>query len=152
MTKVILLERIERLGQIGDEVTVKAGHARNYLVPQGKALRATAENRAFFEKRRTVWEAQQLKKRSEAEKIAEKLQGDKVLTISRPASETGRLYGSIPLQTFLEEIEKQLDVRLGKNQLLLRRPVKEVGTHPLQVKLHPEVAFQLDAQVTRLET
>ena len=145
--EVILLERIEKLGQMGDVVKVKDGFARNFLLPQKKALRASKDNLAYFEKERVTLEANNLKQKQEAEIILDKL--DKFnLIIIRQAGETGQLYGSVntnDIKTALDENQFIVE----KNQIKLDKPVKELGVHNVSVKLHPEVQAIISVIVSR---
>ncbi len=144
---VILLERIEKLGQMGDVVKVKPGYARNYLLPQKKALRATKDNLSQFEGRRGQLEADNLKRREEAEKVAGKLNGLKVVIV-RQAAESGHLYGSVTLRDIAEEITNS-GFTVERRQVLLDKPIKAVGLYPLRVALHPEVIVAVSVNVAR---
>src|SRR5690348_9027163 len=134
---VILLERIERLGQMGEVVKVKPGFARNYLLPQKKALRATKENREHFEKQRAQLEAQNLTRRQDAEKVAEKLDGQTVIII-RQAGEFGQLYGSVTTRDIAAAITAA-GFTVDRRQIMLDVPIKTLGMHKTRVALHPEV-------------
>jgi large subunit ribosomal protein L9 len=147
--EVILLERVEKLGQMGDVVNVKPGFARNYLLPQRKALRATKENIAVFEGRRTHLEADNLKRRSEAEAVAKKLDGLKVVLV-RQSSDTDQLYGSVTPRDIAEAVTAA-GFRVERRQVTLDRPIKTVGLHPIRVVLHPEVIVTVTANVARSE-
>ena len=145
--EVILLERIAKLGQMGDVVRVRDGYGRNFLLPEGKALRATDENRARFETMKSELEARNLERRSEAEKVAEKLNG-KSFVVLRQAAETGQLYGSVS--------SRDIAVLLGENgfkveraQIALNAPLKYIGMHPVPVALHPEVESSITITVAR---
>jgi len=144
---VILLERIENLGQMGEVVKVKAGFARNFLLPKKKALRATKENREVFEKRRSQLEADNLKRREEAEKVGGKLNGLKV-SIVRQAAETGALYGSVTLRDIAEEITNS-GFTVQKSQVMLGQPIKTTGMHEVKISLHPEVKVTVTVTVAR---
>ncbi len=144
---VILLERIESLGQMGEVVKVKPGFARNYLLPKKKALRATKENREVFEKRRVQLEADNLKRREEAEKVGAKLNGLKI-TIVRQAAESGSLYGSVTLRDIADEITAA-GFTVQKSQVLLGQPIKELGVHDVRIGLHPEVRVTITVNVGR---
>lgn len=144
---VILLERIGRLGQMGDVVRVKDGYARNFLLPQGKALRATDENRKRFDKDRAQLEARNLELRKEAEAVAAKLQGQSFVTI-RQAGDTGQLYGSVSTRD-IAEVVTEGGFSVERRQILLDRPIKALGLHPVQVALHPEVAVKVQINVAR---
>src|SRR5262249_43529200 len=146
---VILLQRIEKLGQMGEVVRVKAGFARNYLLPQKKALRAPAANRARFEKQRAQLEANNLARRQEAEGISGKVDGITVIVI-RQAGETGHLYGSVSARDVAEAVTKA-GVTIDRNQVLMDRPIKMLGLHPVRVALHPEVVVSITANVAKSE-
>ena len=135
--EVILLERIEKLGQMGDVVKVKDGFARNFLLPQKKALRASEDNLAYFEKEKVTLEANNLKQKQEAEVILTKLD-DFNLIIIRQAGETGQLYGSVNTNDVKTSLNENGFV-VEKNQVKLDKPIKELGIHKVSVKLHPEV-------------
>jgi large subunit ribosomal protein L9 len=144
---IILLERIEKLGQMGDVVKVKAGFARNYLLPQKKALRATKENITFFETQRQHLEAENLKHRDEAQHVADKLDGLKVVII-RSAGEAGQLYGSVNARDIAAAVS-EAGFSIKRSQVVLERPVKSLGLFDLRVRLHPEVAATITANVAR---
>lgn len=146
---VILLERIERLGQMGDVVKVKPGFARNYLLPQKKALRATKENREYFEKQRAQLEAQNLNLRQDAEKVAEKLDGQSVIII-RQAGEFGQLYGSVTTRDIATAITAA-GFTVDRRQIMLDVPIKTLGLHKTRVALHPEVAVSVTLNVAQTE-
>jgi large subunit ribosomal protein L9 len=147
--EVILLERIEKLGQMGDVVKVKPGFARNYLLPQRKALRATKDNLKVFEGRRAQLEADNLKRRSEAEAVAKKVDGIKVVLV-RQASDTDQLYGSVTPRDIAEAVTAA-GFTIERRQVTLDRPIKTVGLHPIRVVLHPEVIVTVTANVARSE-
>jgi large subunit ribosomal protein L9 len=147
--QIILLERIGRLGQMGDVVNVKDGYARNYLLPQKKALRATEENLARFEKERTQLEARDLELKKEAEAVAAKLAGKSFLAI-RQAGDTGQLYGSVTTRD-LAEVVTAGGFSIDRRQIVLDRPIKTLGLHPTRVALHPEVIVQITLNVARSE-
>ena len=145
--EVILLERIEKLGQMGDVVKVKDGFARNFLLPQKKALRASEDNLAYFEKERVTLEAKNLKQKQEAEIILDKL--DKFnLIIIRQAGETGQLYGSVNTNDVKIALDENQFI-VEKNQIKLDKPIKELGVHNVSVKLHPEVQAIISVIVSR---
>jgi large subunit ribosomal protein L9 len=145
--EVILLERVAKLGQMGDVVRVKDGFARNFLLPKGKALRATEENRSRFETMKVDLEAQNLEKRSEAQKVAEKLDGQS-FTVIRQAAEGGQLYGSVtPRDIAVLVIERGFAVNRG--QIVLNMPIKNIGLHKVPVTLHPEVDVSIKVAVAR---
>ena len=146
---VILLERIERLGQIGDVVKVKPGYARNFLLPTKKALRATGENKKRFEEQRAQIEANNLKRREEAEKIKGKVDGLKVVII-RQASETGILFGSVSSRDISEGVTKA-GFTVDRRQVILDKPIKTLGLHDVRVALHPEVIVKVTANVAKSE-
>ncbi|GAB2175135.1 50S ribosomal protein L9 [Dongia sp. agr-C8] len=146
---VILLERIERLGQIGDVVKVKPGFARNFLLPTKKALRATDENKKRFEAQRAQIEANNLKRRQEAEKISDKVDGLKVVII-RQASETGILFGSVSTRDIAEGVTKA-GFTIDRAQVKLDKPIKTLGLHDVRVALHPEVIVKVTANVAKSE-
>ena len=146
---VILLERIERLGQMGDVVKVKPGFARNYLLPQKKALRATKENREYFEKQRAQLEAQNLTRRQDAEKVATKLDGISVIII-RQAGEFGQLYGSVTTRDIATAITGA-GFTVDRRQIMLDVPIKTLGLHKTRVALHPEVTVAVTLNVAPSE-
>tara|TARA_B100000676_G_scaffold254790_1_gene261283 strand:- start:1448 stop:2146 length:699 start_codon:yes stop_codon:yes gene_type:complete len=145
--EVVLLERIERLGQMGDVVNVKPGYARNYLLPQKKALRATKENLAQFEVERQQLEADNLLRRDEAQSVADRLDGLKVVVI-RSAGESGQLYGSVNARD-MAEVVTEAGYTVGRHQVIAERPVKALGFHDFRVRLHPEVEVTVTANVAR---
>ncbi|CAI3925971.1 Ribosomal protein L9 (RplI) (PDB:1VS6) (PUBMED:27112601) [Commensalibacter communis] len=142
-TEVILLQRVEKLGQMGDVVKVKPGFARNYLLPQGKAIRATAANRDRFERERSQLEAHNVKRREEAERLLERLHGLSVVII-RQAGESGNLYGSVTARDISEAAAKD-GVSFSRQQVEIAHPIKSLGLYEVKVQLHPEV--HLDAKV-----
>ncbi len=145
--QVVLLERVEKLGQMGEVVTVKDGYARNYLLPQGKALRSTKANLARFEREREQLEARNLDMKKDAEAVAAKLDGQQFVII-RQASEAGSLYGSVAARDVAEAATAD-GYALERRQIVLDRPVKELGLHPIRVVLHPEVAATIRVNVAR---
>ena len=145
--EVILLERIEKLGQMGDIVTVKPGFARNYLLPRKKALRLTDANRAIFDQQRTQLEAENLKNRAEAERVAKSMDG-LVVIIVRQASDSDQLYGSVTTRDIAAGIT-DAGITAEKRQIKLDRPIKTVGMHSIRVDLHPEVSVEIVANVAR---
>jgi len=147
--EVVLLQRIEKLGQMGDVVKVKPGFARNYLLPQKKALRATKENLARFEQQRAQLEAANLERRAEAEKVASKMDGLTVVVV-RQAGETGQLYGSVSARDIAEAIT-QAGFTIVRNQVLMDRPIKMLGLHPVRIALHPEVIVTVTVNVAKSE-
>lgn len=146
---VILLERIPRLGQMGDIVKVKNGYARNYLLPQNKALRATEENKKRFENERAQLEARNLELRGEAEKVAEKLVGQSVILI-RQAGTNGQLYGSVTARDIAEALDA-IGFSIGKSQVMLNNPIKGIGVTEVGVRLHAEVETTVSVNVARSE-
>jgi large subunit ribosomal protein L9 len=147
MVELILLERVEKLGQMGQVVIVKPGFARNYLLPQKKALRATKENLAYFERQRAQLEANNLQRRTEATEVAGKLEGLTVVIV-RQAGESGQLYGSVSARDIAEAVT-EAGFTIEKRQVVLDRPIKSLGLHPLRVVLHPEVAVTITANVAQ---
>lgn len=145
--QVILLERIEKLGTIGDEVKVKDGYARNFLLPRGKALRANASNRKVFESNRARIEQQNAERRTDAEKDAKKVDGVTVQLI-RQASNTGQLYGSVSARDLAELLEAE-GHKVAKNQIVLDRPIKAIGMQDVKIALHPEVSVTIHVNVAR---
>ena len=145
--QVILLERVGKLGQMGDVVRVKDGFARNFLLPKGKALRATKDNRSRFETMKTELEARNLEQRGEAQKAGEKLDGQR-FTVLRQAAEGGQLYGSVsPRDIATLVIEKGF--KIDRNQIALNTPIKTIGIHKVPVALHPEVEVTITVAVAR---
>ena len=144
---VILLERVHNLGQIGDVVKVRPGYARNFLLPMRKALRATEANKAKFESQRAQIEAMNLEKRSEAEKVKDKVDGIKVVLI-RQAGETGQLFGSVNARDLAEAVTAA-GFTIDRRQVILDRPIKTLGLHPIRVALHPEVIVSVTANVAK---
>ncbi|WP_118856846.1 50S ribosomal protein L9 [Sphingomonas mesophila] len=144
---VILLERVEKLGQIGDVVTVKNGFARNYLLPNKKALRANESNKKLFEANRSKIEADNAERRSEAEKGAKDVDG-KTVQLIRQASNTGQLYGSVSARDIVEALEAD-GAKVVKSQIVLDRPIKAIGMHEVKVALHPEVTALVKVNVAR---
>lgn len=145
--EVILLERIERLGQMGDVVSVKNGYARNYLLPQKKALRKTRDNMAFFETKRKEYEAHNLKMKAEAEAMAEKIKGLNVVII-RQAAETGQLYGSVTVRDIADAVHNS-GFKIERNQIDLNQPFKNMGIFDVRVALHPDVAQTIRVNIAR---
>jgi large subunit ribosomal protein L9 len=147
--QVILLQRVGRLGQMGDVVKVKDGYARNFLLPQGKALRASKDNQAEFEKRRVVLEANNLELKKEAEAVATKLAGKQFATI-RQAGDTGQLYGSVSTRDIADSVIAGGFV-IDRRQVTLDKPIKTLGIHEVTVALHPEVLVKIGVNVARSE-
>jgi large subunit ribosomal protein L9 len=144
---VILLERIGRLGQMGDVVTVKDGFARNYLLPHGKALRATEANRKRFERDRAQLEARDLELKSEAQAVAARLNGHSFIVI-RQAGDTGQLYGSVSTRDIAEAVTEG-GFTIERRQVLLDRPIKTLGLHAIRLQLHAEVEPHITVNVAR---
>jgi large subunit ribosomal protein L9 len=147
--EVILLQRIGRLGQMGDVVNVKDGYARNFLLPQKKALRATEDNRKHFESQRAQLEANNLEQKTEAEAISERLD-KKIFTAIRSAGDTGQLYGSVATRDIAEAVTAG-GFTIDRKQVILERPIKNLGLHPVRVALHPEVIVSVTLNVARSE-
>ncbi|MDR2268000.1 MAG: 50S ribosomal protein L9 [Holosporaceae bacterium] len=147
--KVILLQRVAKLGSIGDVVSVKPGFARNYLLPKKIALRATNENKKIFEEKRVQIEAANAETRAEAQEIAEKINNLSV-TLIRQASEKGHLYGSVTARDIAIAM-KGHDILVTAGQVNLRAPIKELGVYDLSIDLHPEVAVQIKLSVAKTE-
>jgi large subunit ribosomal protein L9 len=147
--EVILLQRIGRLGQMGDVVNVKDGYARNFLLPQKKALRATEENRAKFETQRAQLEANNLELKKEAEAVAAKLEGKTFVAI-RSAGDTGQLYGSVSTRDIADVVTAG-GFTIERRQVILDRPIKTLGLHQTRVALHPEVVVNVTLNVARSE-
>jgi len=147
MVQIVLLERVEKLGHMGDVVNVKEGYARNFLLPQGKALRATKANLARFEAERAQIEARSAAAKAEAEKVAADLDG-KQFVIIRSASEGGSLYGSVSPRD-MAEAAIAAGFQVERTQVRLDKPVKELGLHTMSVQLHPEVIVTVTANVAR---
>lgn len=145
--EVILLERVEKLGQMGDVVKVRDGYARNFLLPQKKALRASKENLAMFEAQRAQLEADNLKRRDEAAKVADKLDGQTVVVI-RAASESQQLYGSVNSQDIAKAII-EAGFTVNRRQVILDKVLKTLGLHDIRVRLHPEVTVTVTVNIAR---
>lgn len=147
-TKLVLLERVENLGQMGDLVSVRPGYARNYLLPQKKALRASKENIAYFEAQKKSLEANNEKRKKEAEKLAAKLAGIKVPLI-RQASEGGQLFGSVTARDIASEVSAESGEKIERQMVQLNQNFKLVGLFPVDVVLHPEVKVQVTINIAR---
>jgi large subunit ribosomal protein L9 len=145
--EVILLERVAKLGQMGEVVRVKDGFARNFLLPLGKALRATKENRSKFETMKVELEARNLELKSEAEKVASKLNGQR-FTVLRQAAEGGQLYGSVSPRDIAALVSDK-GFAVSRSQIALNTPIKNIGLHKVPVTLHPEVEASIDITVAR---
>jgi large subunit ribosomal protein L9 len=144
---VILLERISKLGQMGETVKVKAGFARNFLLPQGKALRANEANKKKFEGQRAQLEARNLERKNEAQKVADQLDG-KTFVVVRSAGETGQLYGSVSTRD-ISEIVTAEGFSVGRNQVELNQPIKTIGLTNVAIALHPEVEVTITLNIAR---
>jgi large subunit ribosomal protein L9 len=147
MIEVILMQRVEKLGQMGELVKVRPGYARNYLLPQGKAIRASKDNLARFERERAQLEAQNIKRREEAERIAERVFGLSVVII-RAAGESGSLYGSVSSRDIADAC-KANGLTVDRSQVLLDQPIKTTGITQVRVELHPEVVMPVGVNVAR---
>ncbi len=147
MVAVVLLERIEKLGQMGQVVNVKPGFARNYLLPQKKAMRATKTNLAYFETQRAQLEATNLNRKAEAEVVAGKLAGLRVVVI-RQAGESGQLYGSVSSRDIALAVT-EAGFTVERHQVVLDHTIKTLGLHPVRIALHPEVAVSVSVNVAQ---
>jgi large subunit ribosomal protein L9 len=145
--QIILLERVDRLGQMGDVVTVKPGYARNFLLPKKKALRATRENVSLFEKQKLQLEANNIKRRDDAHGVAGKMVGVQV-TIIRPASEVGQLYGAVRSQDITDALINA-GYTVSRNQVSIVSPIKNLGEHTVKIILHPEVSVDVSVLVAQ---
>jgi large subunit ribosomal protein L9 len=145
--EVILLERVGKLGQMGDVVKVKDGYARNFLLKRNKALRATEDNRAKYDGMKAELEAKNIQAKGEAVKVSEKIAGRNVIVI-RQASETGQLYGSVSVRDIMAALDKD-GVSLNRSQVLLDAPIKTIGKHAITIAVHPEVEVHVSATVAR---
>lgn len=145
--ELILLQRVEKLGQMGEIVKVKPGYARNYLLPQAKAVRATKANRERFERERVQLEAQNLKRREEAERVAERVFGLAVVLI-RQAGDSGSLFGSVTARD-IAEAATAAGLAIERSQVLLQHPIKTLGLSTVRVALHPEVSIEVKVNVAR---
>ena len=147
--QVILLERVDKLGQMGDVVNVKPGFARNFLLPKGKALRATEENINHFDTQKAQMEAQNLERKSEAFAVSTKMDGATVILV-RQAGEAGQLYGSVNARDIAQALRDH-GFNISRNQVRLDQPIKSLGLHNVSVTLHPEVSITVTANVARSE-
>ncbi|HXC28498.1 MAG TPA: 50S ribosomal protein L9 [Stellaceae bacterium] len=145
--ELILLERVEKLGQMGQRVKVRPGYARNYLLPQKKALRATEANLAYFDTQRVQLEANNLARKTDAQQVAEKLEGLHVVLV-RQAGESGQLYGSVSSRDIADAVTAA-GFTVDRQQIVLDRPIKTLGLHPVRAMLHPEVAATVTANVAQ---
>lgn len=146
---VILLERIEKLGNMGDVVSVKPGFARNFLIPQDKALRATAANKARFEAEREYLEQRNAENREQAARDGESIK-DTQLVMIRRAGDTGQLYGSVSVRDIYESLMLK-DISVNRNQIIVEKPIKELGIHDVMIRLHAEVSVPITVNVARSE-
>ena len=147
--QIILLERIEKLGQMGDVVTVRPGFARNYLLPQKKALRATQDNLDYFEREKAQLEGINLERRTEAEQVGKKLEGLAV-SIIRNAGDSGQLYGTVNSRDIADAVS-EAGFTVARNQVLMERPLKMLGLHNYRIRLHPEVTVTITVNVAQSE-
>ena len=145
--QVILLERVESLGQMGEVVNVKAGYARNFLLPRQKALRATKDNIAYFDTQKKTMEADNLKRKTEAEKVGAKMNGIKAAII-RQASEAGQLYGSVSARDIADAVVDQ-GFKVDRAQVRMERAYKLLGLYPVKISLHPEVTVEVTINIAR---
>ncbi len=145
--EVILLERVAKLGQMGEVVKVRDGFARNFLLKRGKALRATSENRSRFDGMKAELEARNLKAKGEATKVAEKVNGQNVIVL-RQASETGQLFGSVSVRDIVTAFESQ-GTSIDRSQVMLDSPIKTIGKHTVSIAVHPEVEVTVTVTVAR---
>ncbi|MBB4955861.1 large subunit ribosomal protein L9 [Agrobacterium vitis] len=145
--QVILLERIAKLGQMGETVKVRDGFARNYLLPTGKALRANAANKARFEAERSILEARNLERKAEAQTVADVLNGKSFIVV-RSAGETGQLYGSVAARDIVDVLAAE-GFNVGRNQIELNNPIKTIGLHNVTMHLHSEVEISIEINVAR---
>ena len=147
--EVILLERIEKLGQMGDVVSVKPGYARNYLLPQNKAVSASKDNIAHFESQRSQLEADNLERKSEADAVGKKMDGT-FITMVRQAGDAGQLYGSVNARDIASGL-REAGYIITRSQVSLAEPIKAVGLHEVSISLHPEISVMVTANVARSE-
>ena len=144
---IILLERVEKLGQIGDLVSVKSGFARNYLLPQGKAVFASKENIKLFEERKSQLEGENIARKNEAQKLADKIKFNEVVII-RAASESGQLYGSVSAKDIAQAVS-DAGLSINKNQVILNKSLKTLSYEDVSIRLHPEVEFSVKLNIAR---
>ena len=144
---IILLERVEKLGQMGELVSVKSGYARNYLLPQGKAVFASKDNIKLFEERKTQLEGENITKKNEAQKLADSIKFNEVVII-RAASESGQLYGSVSAKDISQAVS-EAGLSINKNQVVLNKSLKTLSYEDISIKLHPEVQFNLKLNIAR---
>lgn len=145
--EVILLERVAKLGQIGEKVRVRDGYARNFLLPRGKALRATEANQKHFESQRAQLEARDLERKGEAEQVREKIDGESYVVI-RQAGESGQLYGSVSTRDIAETVG-EAGIFIHRNQVVLPNPIKTIGMHEVSIELHGEVDAKITLNIAR---
>ena len=147
--EIILLERVEKLGQMGDVVSVKPGYARNFLLPKGKALRASKDNLAYFETQKAQLQADNLHRKEEAQAVADKIRDTSVVLV-RAASDVGQLYGSVNARDIAVAVTEE-GCTLSRSQVRLDKPIKTLGIHKVKLALHPEVIVEITANVARSE-
>ena len=147
--KVVLLERVQKLGQMGDIVDVKSGYARNFLLPFRKALRATEQNIQYYEKQKSILEAKNIENIKEAESLKAKINGIS-FTLIRSASDAGALYGSVSAKDIMDVVSKN-GIVIAKNQINLEKPIKELGIYKIIVSLHPEISSEIIINVARTD-
>lgn len=148
--QIILIEPVKNLGQVGDVVTVKNGYARNFLLPNKKAMRATGDNIAYFEVKKKEIQAANAEKVSEAQKVAKKIEAA-VITLVQQAGEDGRLYGSVTANEIAEALTAQTKVKISRKQVVLHSPIKYIGVHTVEVDLHGDVITTIHPNVARSE-
>ena len=147
--KIVLLERVQKLGQMGDIVDVKSGYARNFLLPFHKALRATEQNIQYYEKQKSILEAKNIENIKEAESLKDKINGIS-FTLIRSASDAGALYGSVSAKDIMDVISEN-GIVIAKNQINLEKPIKELGIYKIIVSLHPEISSEIIINVARTD-
>ena len=147
--KVVLLERVQKLGQMGDIVDVKSGYARNFLLPFRKALRATEQNIQYYEKQKSILEAKNIENIKEAESLKAKINGNS-FTLIRSASDAGALYGSVSAKDIMDVVSEN-GIVIAKNQIKLEKPIKELGIYKIIVSLHPEISSEIIINVARTD-
>lgn len=147
--KVVLLERVQKLGQMGDIVDVKSGYARNFLLPFRKALRATEQNIQYYEKQKSILEAKNIENIKEAESLKAKINGIS-FTLIRSASDAGALYGSVSAKDIMDVVSEN-GIVIAKNQINLEKPIKELGIYKIIVSLHPEISSEIIINVARTD-
>ena len=147
--KIVLLERVQKLGQMGDIVDVKSGYARNFLLPFHKALRATEQNIQYYEKQKSILEAKNIENIKEAESLKAKINGIS-FTLIRSASDAGALYGSVSAKDIMDVISEN-GIVIAKNQINLEKPIKELGIYKIIVSLHPEISSEIIINVARTD-